>query len=176
VNLVQGPLRAPAPEDRHRSHNKLQWLRRELFFFMQTCEHPVNPPQLPPVYALQVKPTHILNAAGVTGRPNVDWCEDHKVGAGHSSGGGGNPPVFRRRAPFSHVMVWLLAGRGSQATALHIRHGRTGQRLRHGAVGRHDAADDIRPLLPQPRRLRPSAPTSSAASTWQTSACRRACT
>lgn len=28
---------------------------------------------------LQVKPTHVLNAAGVTGRPNVDWCEDHKV-------------------------------------------------------------------------------------------------
>lgn len=25
------------------------------------------------------KPTHILNAAGVTGRPNVDWCEDHKL-------------------------------------------------------------------------------------------------
>ncbi|KAL3508985.1 hypothetical protein ACH5RR_028386 [Cinchona calisaya] len=25
-----------------------------------------------------VKPTHILNAAGVTGRPNVDWCELHK--------------------------------------------------------------------------------------------------
>ena len=23
------------------------------------------------------KPTHVLNAAGVTGRPNVDWCEDH---------------------------------------------------------------------------------------------------
>merc|ERR1711900_53287 len=23
------------------------------------------------------KPTHILNAAGSTGRPNVDWCEDH---------------------------------------------------------------------------------------------------
>ena len=30
---------------------------------------------------LQVKPTHILNAAGLTGRPNVDWCEDHKVWA-----------------------------------------------------------------------------------------------
>jgi len=28
---------------------------------------------------LQVKPTHVLNAAGLTGRPNVDWCEDHKV-------------------------------------------------------------------------------------------------
>jgi len=23
--------------------------------------------------------THVLNAAGVTGRPNVDWCEDHKI-------------------------------------------------------------------------------------------------
>lgn len=29
--------------------------------------------------SLQVKPTHVLNAAGLTGRPNVDWCEDHKV-------------------------------------------------------------------------------------------------
>lgn len=26
----------------------------------------------------QYRPTHVLNAAGVTGRPNVDWCEDHK--------------------------------------------------------------------------------------------------
>jgi UDP-glucose 4-epimerase len=25
------------------------------------------------------KPTHILNAAGVTGRPNVDWCEANRV-------------------------------------------------------------------------------------------------
>jgi len=25
------------------------------------------------------QPTHILCAAGVTGRPNVDWCEDHKL-------------------------------------------------------------------------------------------------
>lgn len=25
-----------------------------------------------------VKPTFVLNAAGLTGRPNVDWCEDHK--------------------------------------------------------------------------------------------------
>lgn len=25
------------------------------------------------------KPTHILNAAGVTGRPNVDWCEDNRL-------------------------------------------------------------------------------------------------
>ncbi|KAL7273390.1 hypothetical protein RUND412_003768 [Rhizina undulata] len=26
----------------------------------------------------EVKPTHVLNAAGCTGRPNVDWCEDNK--------------------------------------------------------------------------------------------------
>jgi len=26
----------------------------------------------------QYKATHVINAAGVTGRPNVDWCEDHK--------------------------------------------------------------------------------------------------
>ncbi|KAH7549500.1 hypothetical protein ACOSP7_025687 [Xanthoceras sorbifolium] len=27
----------------------------------------------------QIKPSHVFNAAGVTGRPNVDWCESHKV-------------------------------------------------------------------------------------------------
>jgi 3,5-epimerase/4-reductase len=27
----------------------------------------------------EIKPTHVLNAAGVTGRPNVDWCEDNKA-------------------------------------------------------------------------------------------------
>ncbi|CAL9241142.1 NAD(P)-binding domain [Arabidopsis thaliana x Arabidopsis arenosa] len=26
-----------------------------------------------------VKPTHVFNSAGVTGRPNVDWCESHKT-------------------------------------------------------------------------------------------------
>jgi 3,5-epimerase/4-reductase len=26
----------------------------------------------------EVKATHVLNAAGCTGRPNVDWCEDNK--------------------------------------------------------------------------------------------------
>ncbi len=25
-----------------------------------------------------VRPTHVINAAGVTGRPNVDWCESNK--------------------------------------------------------------------------------------------------
>lgn len=27
----------------------------------------------------RVRPTHVLNCAGCTGRPNVDWCEDHKA-------------------------------------------------------------------------------------------------
>lgn len=27
----------------------------------------------------RVKPTHVFNAAGITGRPNVDWCESHKA-------------------------------------------------------------------------------------------------
>lgn len=26
----------------------------------------------------EVKPTHVFNAAGITGRPNIDWCETHK--------------------------------------------------------------------------------------------------
>ncbi|EGU73824.1 dTDP-glucose 4,6-dehydratase [Fusarium oxysporum f. sp. conglutinans race 2 54008] len=26
----------------------------------------------------KIQPTHVLNAAGCTGRPNVDWCEDNK--------------------------------------------------------------------------------------------------
>jgi len=27
----------------------------------------------------EVKPVFVLNAAGLTGRPNVDWCETHKI-------------------------------------------------------------------------------------------------
>ena len=26
----------------------------------------------------EIKPTHVLMAAGITGRPNIDWCEDNK--------------------------------------------------------------------------------------------------
>ena len=38
------------------------------------------PPAHPLSFSLpQFKPTHVLNAAGLTGRPNVDWCESHKV-------------------------------------------------------------------------------------------------
>jgi 3,5-epimerase/4-reductase len=27
----------------------------------------------------RVQPTHVILCAGLTGRPNVDWCEDHKI-------------------------------------------------------------------------------------------------
>ncbi|KAJ0090353.1 hypothetical protein Patl1_12671 [Pistacia atlantica] len=27
----------------------------------------------------RIGPTHVFNAAGITGRPNVDWCESHKA-------------------------------------------------------------------------------------------------
>jgi FlaA1/EpsC-like NDP-sugar epimerase len=30
---------------------------------------------------LKIKPTHVLNAAGVTGTPNVDWCEFNQEAA-----------------------------------------------------------------------------------------------
>lgn len=26
-----------------------------------------------------VNATHVINCAGKTGRPNIDWCEDHKM-------------------------------------------------------------------------------------------------
>lgn len=26
----------------------------------------------------RIKPTHVIVAAGLTGRPNVDWCETHQ--------------------------------------------------------------------------------------------------
>lgn len=31
------------------------------------------------------KPDVVINAAGKTGRPNVDWCEDHKIETVHSN-------------------------------------------------------------------------------------------
>lgn len=27
----------------------------------------------------EINPTYVINCAGLTGRPNVDWCEDHKL-------------------------------------------------------------------------------------------------
>ena len=30
---------------------------------------------------LKIKPTHVLNAAGITGTPNVDWCEFNQEAA-----------------------------------------------------------------------------------------------
>jgi hypothetical protein len=45
--------------------------RQDVVLYLSTGACYICPPQ--------VKPTHVLNAAGLTGRPNVDWCETHKV-------------------------------------------------------------------------------------------------
>ncbi|EME44168.1 hypothetical protein DOTSEDRAFT_80011 [Dothistroma septosporum NZE10] len=34
----------------------------------------------------EIKPTHVINCAGKTGRPNVDWCESHKLETMESNG------------------------------------------------------------------------------------------
>lgn len=57
----------------------------------QRCSGSQLPPRMsaPPAFpslCLQYKPTHVLNAAGLTGRPNVDWCETHKVRQSESVG------------------------------------------------------------------------------------------
>lgn len=34
----------------------------------------------------EIQPTHVINCAGKTGRPNVDWCESHKLETMESNG------------------------------------------------------------------------------------------
>ncbi|KAF2161955.1 hypothetical protein M409DRAFT_27681 [Zasmidium cellare ATCC 36951] len=34
----------------------------------------------------KIQPTHVINCAGKTGRPNVDWCETHKLETMESNG------------------------------------------------------------------------------------------
>jgi hypothetical protein len=68
------------------------------------------------------KPTHILNAAGVTGRPNVDWCEDHKV----------NEVFLRRRVSraIDYQFQWsfsIVGGDSSYQRVGHFDHRRLGR-------------------------------------------------
>lgn len=57
---------------------------------------------------MQVKPTHVLNAAGLTGRPNVDWCETHRVRQG-----------FRTTGNSSLEVGWAVGQQQSCRSALH---------------------------------------------------------
>merc|ERR1712032_560410 len=52
----------------------------------------------------RIKPTHVLNAAGVTGRPNVDWCEDHR------------PETIRTNVIGTLTLADLCHGRGIHMT------------------------------------------------------------
>ncbi|XP_072059625.1 bifunctional dTDP-4-dehydrorhamnose 3,5-epimerase/dTDP-4-dehydrorhamnose reductase-like [Arachis hypogaea] len=36
-------------------------------------------------YIAAVNPNHVFNATGVTGKPNVDWCESHEVETIHTN-------------------------------------------------------------------------------------------
>ena len=64
----------------------------------------------------RVQPTHVLNAAGVTGRPNVDWCESHReetirtnvVGEFGSEGGGGGEGAQHEYGP---LLRWRVGRR-----------------------------------------------------------------
>ncbi|KAK4499051.1 hypothetical protein PRZ48_009563 [Zasmidium cellare] len=52
-----------------------------------------------------VKPTHVINCAGKTGRPNVDWCEDHKLETMESNGLGVHMLVYECEKRGVHCSV-----------------------------------------------------------------------
>lgn len=53
-----------------------------------------------------LKPTHVINCAGKTGRPNVDWCESHKLETMESNGLG------------THMLAYECEKRGIHCTVL----------------------------------------------------------
>ena len=73
----------------------------------------------------RVQPTHVLNAAGVTGRPNVDWCESHReetirtnvVGEFGREGGRGGGEGGTRIAPRIWSPLLWRVGRPSVLTS-----------------------------------------------------------
>ncbi len=55
------------------------------------------------------KPTVVINAAGKTGRPNIDWCEDHKLETVMSNVEG---PLVLLKACADRNMYWVHVGSG----------------------------------------------------------------
>ncbi len=55
------------------------------------------------------KPTVVINAAGKTGRPNVDWCEDHKLETIMSNVHG---PLVLLKACADRSIYWVHIGSG----------------------------------------------------------------
>ena len=57
----------------------------------------------------RVKPDVVINAAGKTGKPNVDWCEDHKLETVHSNVQG---PLNILDACAARGIYWVHVGSG----------------------------------------------------------------
>lgn len=55
------------------------------------------------------KPDVVINAAGKTGRPNIDWCEDHKVETLHSNVTG---PLVLLKECGDRGIYWMHLGSG----------------------------------------------------------------
>lgn len=54
----------------------------------------------------EIQPTHVINCAGKTGRPNVDWCESHKLETMESNGLG------------THMVAYECEKRGVHCTVV----------------------------------------------------------
>ncbi len=55
------------------------------------------------------KPDVVINAAGKTGRPNIDWCEDHKLETFHSNVTG---PLVLLKECADRGIYWVHLGSG----------------------------------------------------------------
>ena len=55
------------------------------------------------------KPDIVINAAGKTGRPNIDWCEDHKLETFHSNVTG---PLVLLKECADRGIYWMHLGSG----------------------------------------------------------------
>jgi len=55
------------------------------------------------------QPDVVINAAGKTGRPNIDWCEDHKLETIHSNVTG---PLVLLKECGNRGIYWVHLGSG----------------------------------------------------------------
>lgn len=91
----------------------------------------------------RIKPTRVLNCAGCTGRPNVDWCEDNK-----------------QETIRSNVIGMLDLADVCYLRGIHLTNFATGCRFpEHATIGRNSEADSIQvstitmTLIPSAARL-----------------------
>ena len=76
----------------------------------------------------EIKPTHVINCAGKTGRPNVDWCENHKLETIESNVTG--TLVLAKACEERGIHTTVLAT-GCKSLYMLRRSGRTAEHSRH---------------------------------------------